>query len=164
MTRISYGLYIVSSVNGEKNNGQIANTVFQVTAEPAQIAVCLNKKNLTHEYVAGSGKFAVSVLSKDAPLKFIGDFGFRSGRDTDKFNLHQFKKGANGCPISLEYGIASIEAEVVSQCDAGSHTIFVGRVTEAEIFSDGEPMTYEYYHNVVKGKAPKAAPTFKAYE
>ncbi|HDH63366.1 MAG TPA: flavin reductase, partial [Firmicutes bacterium] len=79
--KITYGLYLVTSKNGEKINGQIANTVFQVTSDPPRISVTINKKNLTHEFIEKSRVFAVSVLSKETPLKFIGNFGFKSGRD-----------------------------------------------------------------------------------
>jgi len=163
LQKISYGLYVVSSVKDGKLNGQIANSIIQVTAEPAQLAVCLHKNNLTHEYISASKKLAISVISQEAPLKFIGDFGFKSGRDIDKFSLHKFKPGINDCPISLEYGLAFLEAEVVSQSDVGTHTLFVCRITEGGILAEGEPMTYDYYHNVVKGKSPKNAPTAKAY-
>ena len=83
--KISYGLYIVSSKKGDKLNGQIANTVFQITSEPPTIAVSINKGNLTHDYIAQSGVFTVSILSEQAPMELIGKFGFKSGRDIDKF-------------------------------------------------------------------------------
>lgn len=158
--KISYGLYIVSSVKGEKLNGQITNTVFQVTAEPPKVAVCLNKQNLTHNMVKESGVFTVSVLELETPFEFIGLFGFRSGRDINKFADVKYKIGKTGAPIVLNYTIAYMEFLVVMTMDVGTHTLFVGRLEEAEILKDASPLTYEYYHRVLKGKAPKTATTY----
>ncbi len=159
--KISYGLYIVSSLNKEgRYNGQIANTVFQITSEPVRIAVSLNKENLTHEYVKESGVFAVSVLSQNTPLRFIGTFGFKSGRDIDKFEGVNFKKGSLNTPIVLDHTLAYLEAKVIDSMDVGTHTIFVGEVVDADILTDDVPMTYDYYHKVKRGTAPKTAPTY----
>ena len=158
--KISYGLYVVSSEKDGKYNGQIANTVFQITSEPVMIAVSLNKQNLTHEYVSHSGKFSVSVLAQNTPLKFIGRFGFKSGRDIDKFDGVNYKKGVTGVPIVLDYAVAYLEAEVVSSIDVETHTIFIGKVVDADILLEEPPMTYDYYHKVKRGTAPKTAPTY----
>ncbi|MFX1562437.1 MAG: flavin reductase family protein, partial [Promethearchaeota archaeon] len=90
---ITYGLYVVSSKLGDKMNGQIVNTVFQVTSEPPCIAVSINKQNLTHEYIAKSGLFSVSILDEATPMTFIGLFGFKSGRDVDKLCDIEYQKG-----------------------------------------------------------------------
>jgi len=158
--QISYGLYVVSSRKGNKFNGQIANTVFQVTSEPPTIAVSINKQNLTHQFIQESGEFAVSILSKATPMEFIGHFGFKSGREMDKFKDINFKIGDNGVPIVLDNATAYLVAEVTKEVDVGTHTIFVGKVVEAEILKNEEPMTYAYYHEVKRGKAPKTAPTY----
>ena len=158
--QISYGLYVVSSRKSDKFNGQIANTVFQITSEPPTIAVSINKQNLTHQFIKESQKFAVSVLSKDTPMKFIGHFGFRSGREIDKFKDVNYKIGDNDIPIVLDNAIAYLVAEVIKEVDVGTHTIFMGKVVEAEILKNEEPMTYAYYHEVKQGKAPKTAPTY----
>jgi len=158
--QISYGLYVVSSRKSDKFNGQIANTVFQITSEPPTIAVSINKQNLTHQFIKESQKFAVSVLSKDTPMKFIGHFGFRSGREIDKFEDVNYKIGDNDIPIVLDNAIAYLVAEVIKEVDVGTHTIFMGKVVEAEILKNEEPMTYAYYHEVKQGKAPKTAPTY----
>lgn len=159
--KISYGLYIVASVNKDgKLNGQIANTVFQITSEPVRIAISLNKENLTHQYVEESGIFSVSVLSKNTPLRFIGKLGFKSGRDIDKFEGVNFKKGTLGAPIVLDNTIAYLEAKVIKSVDVGTHTIFIGEVEDADILNDEEPMTYDFYHKVKRGTAPKTAPTY----
>lgn len=158
--KVSYGLYVVGSVKNEKYNGQIANTVFQITSEPPTIAVSINKSNLTHEFIKESKVFAVSILSKETPIRFIGHFGFKSGRDTDKFKDVKYKSGITGAPVVLEYTIAYLETEVTNMVDVGTHTIFIGKVVDAEILGTGEPMTYAYYHEVKKGKSPKTAPTY----
>jgi len=157
--KISYGLYVVTSRKGNNLNGQIANTVFQVTSEPAKIALSINKHNLTHEFIRESGVFAVSVLSKNTPLRFIGHFGFKSGRDVKKFEEINYKVGKTGAPIVLDHAVACLEAEVVKEVEGGTHTIFIGKVVDAEILTDEEPMTYAYYHEIKGGVTPKAAPT-----
>lgn len=158
--KISYGLYIVCSKKDNKKNGQIANTVFQITAEPPTVAVSINKQNLTHEYIDTSKIFTVSVLSIEAPMKLIGNFGFKSGRDIDKFKEVKFKLSKSHIPLILDYTIACFEAKVINKIDAGTHTIFIGEITDAEILSDKKPMTYEYYHQVKGGYSPKTAPTY----
>ena len=158
--KISYGMYIVSSIDGEKINGQIANTVFQVTAEPPQVAVCINKENLTHEFIEKSGVFAVSVLGENTPMDFIGRFGFRSGRDFDKFDGIKYEKGATGSPVVVENALSYFECEITGKMSAGSHTAFVGKIVEARNLKEGQPMTYEYYRQVKNGKSPKSAPTY----
>lgn len=160
--KISYGLYVITSKKGEKINGQIANTVIQVTSDPIQVSVTINKDNLTHEFIKDSNVFAVSVLSKVTPMKFIGQFGFKSGKDVpNKFENVRYKIGKTGAPIVLDNSIAYFEVEVVSNLDVGTHTIFVGKVIDAETIDDNEePMTYAYYHEVKKGKSPKNAPTY----
>ncbi len=159
--KIGYGMYVVATKNKEgKFNGQIANTVFQVTSNPPQVAVCLNKDNLTTQYLKESNVFSISVLSKNTSIQFIGKFGFKSGRDIDKFNSVNFKIEKTGAPIVLDNCIAYIEAEVVNSIDVGSHKLFIGKVVNSEILSDDETMTYEFYHLVKKGKSPKTAPTY----
>ncbi len=142
-------------------NGQIANTVFQVTAEPAKISVCLNKENLTHQLVKDSGQFSVSILKEDTPLTFVGKFGFKSGRDGDKFKDTKFIKTDKGIPVVLDHSCAWLTAKIVSSLDAGTHTLFVGEITDMAKISDAAPMTYRYYHENLKGKSPKTAPTYE---
>jgi ferric-chelate reductase [NAD(P)H] len=157
---LSYGLYIVTSFKGDRLNGQIVNTVIQVTSEPPRIAVIVNKKNLTHEFIVQSRVFAVSVLEESAPMSFFGPFGFKSGRDVDKLAKVTFKKGSTGCPLITEHSLSIMEAEVIDRIDLGSHSIFVADVISSEVLKPGRPMTYHYYHEQLKGKSPKNAPTF----
>lgn len=158
--KIGYGLYVVTSKKDNRFNGQIANTVFQVTSEPPTIAISINRNNLTWQFIKESRVFAASVLSRDTPLTFIGRFGFRSGRDTDKLNGVDYKIGNTGVPVVLEYATAYIEARVTQEMDVGTHTIFVGEVVNAEVISDEACMTYDYYHQIKGGKTPKAAATY----
>lgn len=158
--KISYGLYVVCSKNGEKINGQIANTLFQVTSEPPTIAVSINKQNLTHDYITESKVFTVSILDKKTPFTLIGSFGFKSGRDIDKFKNVHFKLGATQVPIILDNTLGYLEADVIDKIDVGTHTIFIGKVTDAAILSQESAMTYEYYHEVKGGYSPKTAPTY----
>jgi flavin reductase (DIM6/NTAB) family NADH-FMN oxidoreductase RutF/rubredoxin len=158
--KISYGLYVISSIKGEKMNGQIGNALFQVTSEPPTIAVSINKQNLTHEYIADSKVFTVSILSRNTPLPFIGTFGFKSGRDIDKFEKINYKIGATKAPIVLDNALAYIEAQVINKIDIGTHTIFIGKVQDGEIIANDPVMTYEYYHEVKGGFSPKTAPTY----
>ena len=158
--QLGYGLYVVCSKKGDKLNGQIANTVFQVCAEPPIIAVALNKQNLTNEFVSISKVFTVSILSQDTPLSFIGGFGFRSGRDVDKLEGVNYKLGETGAPIVLDNTLAYLEAKVINQTEVGTHTIFIGEIIAADILKEGEPMTYAYYHQVKRGSTPKAAPVY----
>jgi flavin reductase (DIM6/NTAB) family NADH-FMN oxidoreductase RutF/rubredoxin len=157
---ISYGMYVVGSRKGDRINGQIANTVVQVSSEPAKISVCINKENLTHEFIKDSGVFTVSILSQDTPLSFIGGFGFKSGRETNKFNGVNYKIGVTQAPIVLDHALAYLEARVINDVDAGTHTDFIGEVVAAEVVQKGEPMTYAYYHQVKRGTTPKSAPSY----
>src|SRR4030042_298126 len=158
--RIGYGVYIVCSRNGEKINGQIANTVFQVCSEPPLVSVAINKQNLTHEFIQKSGVFTASIISQEAPLSFIGQFGFKSGRDIDKFQGINRRVGETGAPIVLDHTLAYLEAKVRNSVDVGTHTLFIGEVIAAEVLKDGEPMTYAYYHTVKRGSVPKTAPPY----
>ncbi len=158
--KISYGLYVVCSRNEEKMNGQIANAVFQVTSEPPTIAVSINKQNLTHDYVDASKVLTISILDKKTPLSFIGTFGFKSGRDIDKFKKVTFKLGMTQAPIVLDYTLAYLEAHVIDKIDVGTHTIFIGKISDAAVLSQEPVMTYDYYHEVKGGYSPKTAPTY----
>lgn len=158
--KISYGLYIICSGQDGKFNGQIGNTMFQVTSDPVTIAISINKGNYTHELIKLSRKFTVSILAQAAPMTFIGLFGFKSGREVNKLENAKTKIGQTGVPIVLDYSIGYLEAELISELDCGSHTIFVGRVVDADVTNNEEPMTYDYYHKVKGGKASKNAPTY----
>ena len=157
---ISYGLYVIGSRKGDRLNGQIANTVIQVCSEPPIVSVCINKGNLTHEFIEDSGVFTVSVLSRDTPLSFIGRFGFKSGREVDKFDGVNHKIGETKAPIVVDHTLSYLEARVVKEVDVGTHAVFIGELVGAEVLKEGEPMTYAYYHQVKRGTTPKTAPSY----
>lgn len=157
---ITYGLYVIGSRKGDSLNAQIANTVIQVTSQPPAISVCINRENLTHEYIRSSGAFSVSVLSQDTPLSYIGRFGFKSGRDIDKLEGVNYKIGQTQSPVILDHALAYMEVKVTNEVDAGTHTDFIGELVDAEVLKEGEPMTYAYYHQVKRGATPKTAPSY----
>ena len=119
--KLSYGLYVVTSRKGDKFNGQIANTVFQITSEPPTIAVSINKSNLTWEFIKESRIFAVSALCQDTPLSFIGHFGFKSGRDINKLEGINYKVGQTKAPVVIDNTVAYLEAKVTKELDLGTH-------------------------------------------
>lgn len=162
--KLSYGLYVVGSVQEGKFNGQIANTVFQISSNPQTVAISINKNNLTNEFIKASKVFSVSILPKTVPLDFIGRFGFKSGRNNAKYETVSFKPGETGAPVLLENSVAYLEAEVVDILEVETHTLFIGKVKNAELVSNEEPMTYAYYHQVKNGTAPSVSATTKKEE
>ena len=150
---IGYGLYVVTSNDGNRDNGLIVNTVTQVTESPNRVAVTINKKNYSCEVIAKSGKLNISTISQDAPFKLFQHFGFQSGRTTDKFA--QFKhaqRAANGLLFLDKYVNSYICCKVISQMDLGTHVMFVCDVTQCVNLSKVETMSYTYYHQNVKPK------------
>ncbi|MGA2554069.1 MAG: flavin reductase [Smithella sp.] len=158
--KISYGLYIVTSGQDGKFNGQIANSMFQATSDPATVAISINKKNYTNELIKLSRKFVISILSQATPMTFIGNFGFKSGRNINKLQNVKIKTGTTKVPIVLENTVSYIEVELEKELDCGTHTIFVGKIVDCDVVNDAEPMTYAYYQDVKGGKSPKTAPTY----
>ncbi|MGC8605345.1 MAG: flavin reductase family protein [Desulfomonilaceae bacterium] len=157
---VSYGLYIVSSRDGSRINGQIVNTVIQVTADPPCFAVIINRKNYTHELIMAGKVFGVSVLKDSTPFQFIGLFGFKSGRDVNKFEKVEYVEGATGCPLVTDHALGVMEVRLKQFLDVGTHTVFIGEVLSSKSVTEGRPLTYEYYHVHLKGKTSKNAPTF----
>ena len=159
--KLTYGLYVVSSLHQGKKNGFIANSVFQVTSEPAQIAVVCHKNNFTSAMITESKVFSVSVLEKDVQPKLIGLFGYKSGNKEDKFAKTGHIEGKTGVPIVVEDTVAWFECELVQAFDVGTHTIFIGQIIENALLADDKiPLTYAYYRDIKKGKAPANAPTY----
>lgn len=153
-------MYLVTSRLGDNLNCQVATTVMQVSNQPVKVIACLCKTTYTHELINQSRVFGVSVLSKQATMKFIGGFGYKCGRECNKFENVNYEIGETGCPLVTDNALVVLEAEVNSVADVGTHTIFIGVVKNSKAVADGEAMTYEYYHNVIKGKSPKSAPTY----
>ncbi|MCJ7624869.1 MAG: flavin reductase [Anaerolineaceae bacterium] len=159
--KITYGLYIVSSGNENQMNGYISNTVFQVTAEPPQIAVVCNKNNFTANIIDENKAFSVSILQKNTKSDLIQLFGYKSGKDINKFEDVSFKRGQTGVPIVINDTISWFECKLVQKFDVGSHIAFIGQIINSELLDkDMEPLTYGYYRDVKKGKAPPNAPTY----
>lgn len=151
--KLSYGLFVLTSRTGQKDNGCIVNTVQQVADNPLRITVAVNKANFTHDMIKQSGKFNVSILSEKAPFDIFKRFGFASGKDTDKFNsFDSIVRAENGILYVTAYTNAYMCAEVTESIDLGSHTLFIAEVKEAEILSDDNSVTYDYYHKNIKPK------------
>ncbi len=157
---LSYGVYIISVWDGERPTGCTANCVMQITAEPPTIAVSINHDNYTNKCIEKTGKFAVSILGYKSDPSTIGTFGFQTGKEVNKFDSVKFEK-LSGMPI-IKDGCAYITCEVINKMETDTHTVFLGKVIDAETLSDEEPITYSYYHKVLKGKSPKNAPTYIA--
>lgn len=161
MHKLSYGLFVLTAKDGSKDNGCIINTVMQVTSSPNRIIAVVNKANYTHDMIAKTGEFNVSVLTTAAPFEVFKRFGFASGRDTDKFAGDSNEvRSRNGIRYVPEYANAYMSAKVIEMVDVGTHTIFVADVTEAKVLSDEKSVTYEYYFANIKPK-PEAKPEKK---
>ena len=163
MFKLSYGLFVLTAREGEKDNGCITNTAIQVTSEPNRISIAVNKANYTHDMVMHTRKFNVSILSQEASFDTFKHFGFQSGRNVDKFaDFTACKRAENGIYIITAGTNAYISAEVEQTIDLGTHTLFIAKVTDLDILSSVSSATYEYYQNNIKPKpqAP-AAPTGK---
>ena len=147
---IGYGLYVVTSNDGSKDNGLIVNTVSQVTNTPNRIAVCINKQNYSHHVIKQTGIMNVNCLSVDAPFSVFESFGFRSGRNADKFEGNEVLRSDNGLVFLPQYINSFMSLKVEQYIDLDTHGMFICSVTEARVMSDKETMTYTYYQNNVK--------------
>ncbi|MBP5319610.1 MAG: flavin reductase [Kiritimatiellae bacterium] len=150
--KIGYGLYVITTHDGARDNGMICNTVVQVTSEPQRIAVTLNKSNYTHDVVRETGKMNVNVLAESAPFSVFQNFGFRSGRDADKFEGVAFTRSENGLAVLSADCNAVFSLTVEQYIDLGTHGLFICAVEEAKSLSDAPTMTYAYYQAKVKPK------------
>ena len=151
--KLTYGLFVLSTRDGMKDNGCIINTVMQVTDTPLQIAVAVNKENYTLKMIEKSRIFNVSVLSEDVPFSVFQNFGFQSGHNTDKFSGFEHKKrAANDVYYITQYTNAFISAKVVNMVDCGTHMLIIGEVTQALTLSDTPSVTYDYYFKNIKPK------------
>lgn len=158
--KLSYGLYLVAASHNNKKSGYIANTVFQVTSEPPQLAISCHKDNFTTEIILNSGAFSVSVLKKEVNMKIIGDFGFMSSVDINKFEGINYLKGESGSPIVIDSSVAWFDCRVTKTIDLGTHYLIVGEVIDSDEVSDDEPLTYQYYRDKYKMYSPKHSPTY----
>lgn len=155
MFKLSYGLFVLTAREGDKDNGCIINTAGQLTDTPKRIQIAVNKQNYTHDMILRTGVFNVSVLTQEAPFKVFQQYGFCSGRDTDKFAGVPEARTANGLRYIDGCANAVISGKVISATDYGTHTLFVADVTEAKVLNGDPSATYQYYFDHIK---PKPAP------
>ncbi|MCI5623364.1 MULTISPECIES: flavin reductase [Anaerostipes] len=160
MYKLSYGLFVLSAKNGEKDNGCIVNTVQQVTTSPNRILVAVNKGNFTHDMIMETGTFNVSILSEEATFDTFKHFGFQSGRDVDKLEkFDDYQRADNGIIYLTKGANAYLCAKVFHSIDMGSHTLFLADVTDGDVLNDTESVTYAYYHKNIKPKPEKTKKT-----
>ena len=158
MYKLSYGLFVLTAKEGDKDNGCIINTAIQAASTPNQVSICVNKANYTHDMIVRTGEFTVSTISQEANFDLFKHFGFQTGREVDKFaDFADCKRGSNGLYYVTKGTNAFISVKVDQTVDLGSHTMFVGEVTDMEVLADVSSATYEYYMNNIKPK-PEAAP------
>jgi flavin reductase (DIM6/NTAB) family NADH-FMN oxidoreductase RutF len=148
--KIGYGLYVVTSSDGKKDNGLIVNTVAQVTSQPNRIAVTINKMNYSHHVIEQTGIMNLNILSEEAPFSVFENFGFQSGRTADKFAGETLTRSDNGLVMLRKYVNAVMSLKVIQYIDLGTHGMFICDVTEARVISNAPSMTYAFYHAHVK--------------
>ena len=159
---LSYGVYIVSTLDGDRPTGCVANSAMQITSEPATIAISINHDNYTNECIEKTGKFALSILSEQSDSGLIGTFGFQSGKDVNKFDGVDALVKSDISVVKDSCGY--VVCKVIDKMETSTHTVFLGEVIDADVLKNEDAMTYAYYHKVVKGKSPKNAPTYIAEE
>lgn len=149
---IGYGLYVVTAKD-EKDNGCIINTVMQVTSDPLQIAIAVNKKNLTQQMISKTRKFNVSILTEEADFEMFKHFGYQSGRDVDKFaNFFDVKRSSNGLYYITKNTNSYMSAYVQQEIDLGTHSLFIGQLVASERLSEAPTVSYDFYQNNIKQK------------
>ena len=159
--KLTYGLYIITTQYNEHFAGCVVNTVVQATAEEnPKLLVTVNKENDTNKTMKKSKKVNISVLSQDADMILIGKFGFRSSKDFNKLEGTENILGNNGIPVVTQAVSSYIEAEIIGEVDCKTHTVFILEAKEAKVLNDKQVLTYDYYHNVIKGKTPPKASSF----
>lgn len=160
--KLTYGLYVVGAFDNERPVGCIINTCFQVTSQNPILAVSLNKNNYTLDAIRRSRRFSLSILAEDSDATVIGGFGFRSSRDCDKYEDYGYTT-VEGAPLVNGKFAGRLILEALNFVDNETHVVVLARLVET-VKGEGTPMTYDYYHRVIKGKAPKNAPTYVAPE
>lgn len=159
LRKLSYGMYVISSKDeNDKDVGCVVNTVVQITSKDPTIIVSINHDNYTNEVISKTNKFLISVLPTDIDKEIIGKFGYFSSRDTDKFSSVEYEELDGIKYIKDSIGVMS--CRVVNMMETATHTVFLASVNDEIMLNDKETMTYKYYHDVLKGKSPKNAPTY----
>jgi flavin reductase (DIM6/NTAB) family NADH-FMN oxidoreductase RutF/rubredoxin len=158
MFKLTYGLFVLTAKDGEKDNGCIINTVLQVTSRPPLVGVItVNKQNHTHDMILRARKFNVSVLTTNTPFEIFQRFGFQSGATVDKFaDFNDIKRSDNGILYLTNYANAFLSFDVTDTMDFGSHTMFKAGIMDGEVISDTDSVTYTYYQQHIKPKPPVA--------
>lgn len=160
MFKLTYGLYVLTATDG-KDNGCIINTAVQQTSAPLTVAITVNKQNLTHDMIQKTGKFNISALTVNTTFDLFKRFGMQSGKTADKFSgFSNCHRSENGLYVIDDFSNSFMSLKVIKSEDVGTHTWFLGEVTEAEVFSDAEGLTYGYYQAHIKPK-PADAPKGK---
>lgn len=154
MYRFSYGLFVLTARDGDKDNGCIINTAAQATVTPNRILITVSKENYTHDMIVNTGYFNLSILTESAPFSVYQNWGYQSGKNIDKLEGITFQRSENGLVYLTEDVNAYVSARVVSSMDLGTHTLFLADVEEAQLLSEEESVTYSYYQKNVK-PAPK---------
>lgn len=154
--KLSYGLYLLTAKEGDKINGCIINTVTQVTDTPTRVSIAVNKDTLTHDMLLRTGKCAVTALSVNTTFDLIKNFGFQSGKDTEKFTSYPYKLTAEGLPYLTGHACAYLVCHVTQTIDLDTHTLFIADVVDGDVLSEEDPLTYDFYHKNIK-PAPKEA-------
>jgi flavin reductase (DIM6/NTAB) family NADH-FMN oxidoreductase RutF/rubredoxin len=153
MYKLSYGLFVLTAKEGAKDNGCIINTAIQAASTPNQLSICVNKANYTHDMILRTGVFTVSVIDQSADFELFKHFGFQSGKEVDKFaSFENCKRGGNDVLYITEGTNAYISVKVDQTIDLGSHTMFIGEITDMEVLSENASVTYEYYLKNIKPK------------
>lgn len=158
--KLSYGLYVISSSYDGEDSACIANTLAQVTSEPMQLSVTVNKNNFTTSLIMQSKLFNGAVLLDKVDMDTIARFGFQSGKDVDKFDGIDYTVDSKGLKQIKDNIAATFTCKVVKSLDVGTHMIFIGEVVDAKVVSDEPVLTYENYHTKKKGTTPKNAATY----
>ncbi len=158
MYKLTYGLFVLTAREGDKDNGCIINTAMQVTTTPNRVIVVVNKQNYTHDMIHRTKQFNISCLSEDATFDVFQHFGFQSGKDVDKMPEGPYPRAQNGVMYLKEKACAYISGNVVAETDLGTHTMFLADVTDAEVLSDSAPVSYSFYQKNIK---PAQKPTEK---
>jgi flavin reductase (DIM6/NTAB) family NADH-FMN oxidoreductase RutF len=158
--KLSYGMFLISTADEEGRYGCVVNTLQQVTSSPVNVTVAVNKQNYTAEKIQKTNKFAAVVLTQKAEMDLIAEFGFKTSKDVDKFANFAFALDEAGMPYVTDCVAAQFSCEVTGTLDAGSHIVFLAKVTDARVLSGDEVMTYNYYRTVKKGTTPPKASSF----
>ena len=156
-TKLSYGVYVITSTKDDNHYGCVANSAMKITDKPSTIAVSVNHNNATHQAISESGYFAINVLQESIDPQLIGTFGFKSCKEINKFESISYTM-KDGLPV-LNDSLGYLTLKVINTMETPTHTVFLGEVIDGDVLNQGTPMTYKYYHEVIKGKSPKNAPT-----